>query len=182
ARMAITHPDLVSHLIVISSGGTAPILGGDADKGWVDAANRAYAYQGETLGEDEIIAAKRKGYRVFDDRLERILRENYRRAQTTGEVEIFRNLPIEETDQLLFTQLQKVHLEPYFHQIRCPAMLIWSSEDATVPVSRGVRLREMIPHADLHVLADAGHPVMHDRAEAVNDLLRRFCGMKDRSR
>ncbi|MGE3149021.1 MAG: alpha/beta fold hydrolase [Pseudorhodoplanes sp.] len=174
-KMALENPDLVSHLIIMCSGGTAPVLGGDADKAWVDAATKAYSYYSDALTEDQFVEVKRRGYRVFDSRLEQIIRANYRRAVETGEAEIFRHLPIEETDQFLFTKLQKVHLEPYLDQIKCPTMLIWASDDATVPVARGVKLREQLPHADFHVLANSGHPVMHDRADGVNDLLRSFC-------
>jgi pimeloyl-ACP methyl ester carboxylesterase len=176
ARMAITHPDLVSHLVIMSSGATAPLLGGDADKPWVEASKAAYRYQGRVLTEDEFIAAKRAGYRVFDARLEAILRENYRRALGTGEARIFQSLPLAETDPLLYMQLQTAHIAPHLGKIKCPTLLIWSTEDTTVTVARGVRLREMLPRADLHLLADAGHPVMHDRADAVNALLRSFAG------
>ena len=41
-RIAITAPHLASRLVIVTSGATAPYLGGDADREWMDAAAAAY--------------------------------------------------------------------------------------------------------------------------------------------
>lgn len=55
-----------------------------------------------------------------------------------------------------------------------PAMLMHGRDDRIVPSSDGALLAELLPHADLHVFADAGHWFQNERASAVNGLVRDF--------
>jgi pimeloyl-ACP methyl ester carboxylesterase len=49
---------------------------------------------------------------------------------------------------------------------------MWSGDDPTVPVERGLALRRLLPRADMHVFARAQHMLMLDRAQSFNQVLR----------
>lgn len=53
-------------------------------------------------------------------------------------------------------------------------LAMWGDEDRIVPPVHAERLREVIPHLELEVIADAGHTVNFDRPAPVNDRLIRF--------
>jgi pimeloyl-ACP methyl ester carboxylesterase len=49
---------------------------------------------------------------------------------------------------------------------------MWSADDPTVPVERGLALQRLMPRSDMHVFSRAQHMLMHDRSEAFNSVLR----------
>lgn len=55
-----------------------------------------------------------------------------------------------------------------------PSLLIHGREDRIVPSTDGAKLAELMPHADLHVLAGTGHWFQLERAATVNLLITDF--------
>jgi 2-hydroxymuconate-semialdehyde hydrolase len=55
-----------------------------------------------------------------------------------------------------------------------PVLLLHGREDRIVPADNGLRLAELLPHADLHLLADTGHWLQIERARTVNTLVADF--------
>ncbi|MEV0109889.1 hypothetical protein AB0H42_26610 [Nocardia sp. NPDC050799] len=45
---------------------------------------------------------------------------------------------------------------------RIPVQLLWGREDCVLPPEYGHWLDEHIPHARLHWIGDAGHPLQED--------------------
>jgi pimeloyl-ACP methyl ester carboxylesterase len=174
--MAIVRPSLARGVVIVTSGGTSPKLGGDADLGWMNASRHAYDYRGLTESEDAYIAGNSRLCRVSDPEYEAVVRDAFRRANERGQVEIFRNLPESETDYLQYANLQERHIHPHLATLTAPTLLIWATEDHTVPVERGLKLMRMIPNADIHVLSGASHMVMFDRTAAFNGVLASWCG------
>jgi pimeloyl-ACP methyl ester carboxylesterase len=48
-----------------------------------------------------------------------------------------------------------------------PALILWGEADPWIPVERGRELARLIPHAELHTIAGAGHLVQEDAPGAV---------------
>lgn len=55
-----------------------------------------------------------------------------------------------------------------------PAMVIGGELDRITPVAMSHRIADLLPDAELHVLADAGHQLMLERPAELADLLDRF--------
>ncbi len=174
-RLAIVAPHLASRLVIVTSGATAPYLGGDADREWKAAAEAAYNDPSRFDSEDAFVRTSARLSRVEDPRFEAILRENYRRAVAVGQDRMFREMPVEDRDYDTYVKLQEEHLFPHLDALGVPTLVVWAENDATVPVARGLELLERIPGAELHLFRDAAHNVMHDQAEGFNRLLRSWC-------
>jgi pimeloyl-ACP methyl ester carboxylesterase len=175
ARMAILRPDLVDKLAIVTSGATAPRLGGDLDRAWMEASKAAYSYAEGCDSEEGFIHTSAKLSLSVDSRLEQLWRESYRRARAAGQVEMWRRLPPQARDPASYVRLQEETIHPHLGRLRMPVLLIWAARDATVPVERALALMELIPHADLHVFGAAAHMVMHDRMADFNRLLEGWC-------
>ena len=104
-----------------------------------------------------------------------MLRDNYRHAKLTGNIDLFLDLPASETDPAEYVKLQEQWLFPHLDALHLPTLLVWAAEDETVPVERGLALMALLPCADLHVFGGARHMVMHDRAEDFARLLSSWC-------
>ncbi len=174
-RIAILRPSLVAKLVIVTSGGTAPRLGGELDCDWIAASKAAYDYKSGADTEDGFIRTNSSLSKIADAHFERVLRENYRRAVASRQIEMFRRRPPEETDPERYVQLQEKYIHPYLSQLAMPVLIVWAAEDPTVPVERAVCLMRLIPHADLHVFGGASHMVMFDRREGFNGLLASWC-------
>ena len=61
-------------------------------------------------------------------------------------------------------------------QIKNPTLIIWGRQDESSFVSRGLKLFELIPGAQMHIFDKAGHFVFVDQTKAFNRLLITFCG------
>jgi pimeloyl-ACP methyl ester carboxylesterase len=57
---------------------------------------------------------------------------------------------------------------PYLGRVSAPTLIIWGSDDALVPLSVGLLLRQEIPDAQLLVLDGAGHVPMFERPAQFN--------------
>lgn len=88
---------------------------------------------------------------------------------------MFANLPASDKDYQKYGELQQKYVLPHLVDLNIPALLIWSTDDGTVPVSRGLKLLEAMPSAELHVIRDAAHNVMHDQSTKFNRVLTNFC-------
>ncbi|MEX2297516.1 MAG: alpha/beta hydrolase [Dongiaceae bacterium] len=176
ARMAIVRPSLARKLVLVTTGGTAPRLGGEADRGWMEASSHAYDFRALTENEESYVAGNNRLGKLQDAEYEAIVRDAYRRAAARDQLEIFRNLPEAETDFLKYVELQEKHIHPHLASLTMKTLLIWATEDRTVPVERGLALMRLIPNADMHVLGGASHMVMLDRTDDFNRLLLAWCG------
>ena len=175
ARIAIVAPKLASRIVLVTTGGTSPYLGGDADKAWMEASRKAYHSPGALDDEDAYVRANGHLGRTSDPEFEAILRENYRHAMAIGQDKLFASMPAKDADLNLYGDLQKEYVLPFLPDLEIPILLIWATDDATVPVARGLKLLECAPNAELHIFRDAAHNVMHDQAEGFNRLLRGWC-------
>ena len=178
-RLAIVQPELAAKIVIVTSGGTAPYLGGEADAAWIAAAKAAYNDPSRFDSADAYVRASGHLSRVADERFEKILRENYQLALDSGQAELFRNIPKTDTDYRAYERLQQDHIFPYLADFDKPTLLVWAEEDQTVPIARGLKLMERIANAEFHVFRGAAHNVMHDQADGFNRLLRGWCKSRD---
>ena len=66
-----------------------------------------------------------------------------------------------------FLNVIREDLSEAAQQISVPTLLVWGSADTETPVTDGERLKEMMPHATLEVIAGADHFVHKAQAERV---------------
>jgi len=59
-------------------------------------------------------------------------------------------------------------------QRQIPTLVIWGREDRSIPVSRGLKLQALLPHARLEIVEGAGHAVNVEAAERFNRLVGEF--------
>lgn len=169
--IALNAPELVSKLILLTSGGTAPPFGDARDQSWMEASDALYDYRRTTPTADELIAGLKKLLKRWDASIEAQARASHADAAAKGQFEMLANAPAAEKDYRLYTKLQEAHIHPRLKDLACPTLLLWSRNDATVPVGRGLLLLDMIRQADFHVLADTAHSLMIDRPDAVNGII-----------
>ena len=155
ARIAILAPAHASSLVFVTTGGTAP-------------------YFDRLVSEDRFVASNGHLSRHHDPVLEQLMRANYRRGIATGQDRIFANMPRAETDFAIYRRLQDEYVLPYLPDLDIPTLLIWSANDATVPVARAELLLEHLRLGQLTVIDDAAHNVMVDQAAAFNETIRNF--------
>jgi pimeloyl-ACP methyl ester carboxylesterase len=55
-----------------------------------------------------------------------------------------------------------------------PVLLLWGREDQTIPLADIELVQKMIPSAEFHPIAEAGHIPQYERPEIVNPLLIEF--------
>jgi len=55
-----------------------------------------------------------------------------------------------------------------------PTMIVWGAEDALIPPAFGPEWQSLIPGSDLRTYPDAGHLVLDESAQAVDDIAQ-FC-------
>jgi pimeloyl-ACP methyl ester carboxylesterase len=59
-------------------------------------------------------------------------------------------------------------------QIGCPTLVVWGRQDRLVPVADGIEYERMIPDARLLIMEDTGHLPMAERPVAFNDAVAEF--------
>ena len=59
-------------------------------------------------------------------------------------------------------------------QITQQTLIIWGRDDRFLPMAQGAAAAEAMPHAELHVIPEAGHVPFFDQSQAFNDVLIRF--------
>jgi len=176
SHMAITQPHRVARLVVITSGGTAPRLGGALDEPWMAASADAYGFTEAMENEDGFMASMDKFLYAPDEEFLGIIRSNYIHARTSGNLGLFRDRATAEPNPAPYTALQEAHIHPHLPSLDVPALLVWANNDATVPVERGLRLMELFGDGHMHVFDKAKHMVMIDQAAKFNSLLLGWCG------
>jgi pimeloyl-ACP methyl ester carboxylesterase len=65
-------------------------------------------------------------------------------------------------------------IEGMYPQLDLPVLVVWGEEDSWIPVDRGHRLSELIPGAELRIIAGAGHLIQLDQPEALAATLTRW--------
>jgi pimeloyl-ACP methyl ester carboxylesterase len=170
AMLALDNPDLVEKVVVVSSGATAPRLGGAQDRSWQDAAARAYDVLEGCETEDDFLRTNASLSVKNPAEFVEILRKNYREARRRGQLERFKEAARSRGDTD-YTRIQEDYLLPRLGAMQAELFLAWSGQDDTVPVARGIKLLERAPQADMHIFADAAHMVMVDRPHEFNYVL-----------
>jgi pimeloyl-ACP methyl ester carboxylesterase len=175
-RIAIEQPDRVAKLIVVTSGGTAPRLGGDRDLPWMAASKRAYDFTSRMAHEEIFLETAQNSTFTRDEEFMEMMKENYSQAKKSGNFDIIRKASEQETKPKPYTRLQEEHIHPFLPSLAVPTLLVWANNDGTVPVERGLRLMELIVDCEMHVFDKARHMVMVDQAEKFSRLLLTWCG------
>ena len=171
-KIAIDCAARVEKLVLVASGATAPLLGGDRDRAGMQAAREAYNWELEASCERAFIANFKRSMFYYPQRVDdHLLSANYREAQRTGNVELYLNLPPDVADETLYYAAARQHIHPYLSALEVETLLVWARDDATVPIERGVALMDMLPNAEMHILNHAKHMVMIDASERFNRLL-----------
>ncbi len=176
ARIAIEQPGRVARLVVVTSGGTAPRLGGDRDVAWQAASRRAYDFATRMATEDVFLETARNSIFSHDAEFMKHMKENYGQARRSGSFDMFRKKSEQESTAQPYWHLQEQHIHPHLPSLATPTLLVWANNDDTVPVERGIRLMELIGDCEMHVFDKARHMVMVDQAEKFNRLLLTWCG------
>jgi pimeloyl-ACP methyl ester carboxylesterase len=170
AMLAHEKPELVTKVVVVSSGATSPRLGGEEDRSWQAAASAAYNVLDGCETEEDFLRTNARLSTKNPPEFIRILKGNYRLACESGQLQRFKEAA-RKKDDTDYTQIQEDHLRPHLPSLRAELFIAWSGCDETVPVARGIKLLERAPQADMHIFADAGHMVMIDRPHDFNRIL-----------
>lgn len=72
-------------------------------------------------------------------------------------------------------------LSPHLPLIVAPTLLLWGDHDPISPVAVGERLRALLPHASLKVIAGADHDLAQHHVELVATLIKQHCTESDLS-
>lgn len=54
-------------------------------------------------------------------------------------------------------RLHDPHLPKWLHRIDVPVKIVWGREDRILPVAFSKELKRLMPHAEVHILENAGH-------------------------
>ena len=175
-KIAVDHPERVAKLVIVASGATAPRFGDARDQPWIDAANEAYDWELESSSEGAFVENFKRSM-LFHPELadEQRLGDNFRLAKESGNMNLYLNLPPEVADLDTYYSMSEKHIHPYLASLSVETLLVWANNDPTVPVERGLRLQEMIPGSDMHILDQAKHMLMIDQSAAFNRLLLGIC-------
>lgn len=171
ARLALLRPERIARIVIAASGGTAPRLGGALDKDWMQAATKTYDYLQRTTSEEVFVATEDRLRARKDPEFEALLRENFRYALRSGNVEMFRSKARNKPGYEDYTELSERLVLQHADRLTLPTLLVWGGADATVPVARGEALASRLPQSRLEVLDGAGHWVMHDAQARFNRLI-----------
>lgn len=175
-KIAVDHPQRVAKLVIVASGATAPRWGDERDQAWIDAANEAYDWALESSSEDAFVENFKRSMLFYPELAdEQRLRENFRLSRKSGNMNLYLNLPPEVADLNIYYSMSEQHIHPHLSSLNVETLLVWANNDPTVPVERGLRLRQMIPGADMHILDHAKHMLMIDQSTAFNRLLLGVC-------
>ncbi|WP_137387620.1 alpha/beta fold hydrolase [Rhodoligotrophos defluvii] len=175
-KLALDNPGRISRLVVVTSGGTSPRLGGDEDRAWQEASAEAYDYVGRSVDEETFVRSEGHLRYRADPPFEALLRENFRLAKSSGNLACFLNLAKQRPSYGDYTSVQEQHILPHLGRLGTPALLVWGGADATVPVARGLKLAALIRHSEMHIFPHAGHWVMHEASDDFNRLLGSWLG------
>ena len=172
SKISVDHPQRVEKLVIVTSGNTAPRLGDERDKVWMQASQDAYKWEVAASSEQAFIDNFKRGMLYHPERIDDdMLGANYREAKRSGNMRNYLNLPPGESDPELYYGLAPQHIHPQFPHSKVESLLIWAKDDPTVPVERGLLLMEMIPNVEMHIFNQAKHMVMTDASAGFNRLI-----------
>jgi pimeloyl-ACP methyl ester carboxylesterase len=69
---------------------------------------------------------------------------------------------------------KRENLRDILHQVRCPVLLVWGTEDSITPPVIAHDFKEQIPHAELHFIRECGHAPNIERPEELNRIVEQF--------
>ena len=65
-------------------------------------------------------------------------------------------------------------IQPLYGKISKPVLILWGREDTWIPLEKGEALHKMIPGSIFHVISDAGHLVIEEQPDRLNEKIRPF--------
>ncbi|MDG6905237.1 MAG: alpha/beta hydrolase [Nitrososphaerota archaeon] len=169
ARVALDFPELARTLVVGDSGTLAP-MGNFASNGKITHAislshnpklTKVYVrelYANLAYTKDEITDT------FIEDRLAV--------ASLPGNIEAAK---IRANSSENLDERRRLDLSSRLSNFRLPTLIIWGKQDAAAPLSRGLKLLDLIPDADFHVFDKCGHNAMIDRRDEYVSLVQDFC-------
>jgi pimeloyl-ACP methyl ester carboxylesterase len=157
ASYACEQPERVRAIALVGSMGLVPI--GDEARGRIQA-----GANNQTRGG---VATKMQRV-IFDPALvtPEMLEEEWRINNSPGALESFATL-----GQYIATDLDKEVVGEQLARAPFPVLLVWGEQDKTVPPAVGEKVRALLPHSRLALLADAAHTAYYERADDFNAVL-----------
>ena len=65
-------------------------------------------------------------------------------------------------------------IQPLYGKISKPVLILWGREDTWIPLEKGEALHEMIPGSIFHAISDAGHLVIEEQPDRLNEKILSF--------
>lgn len=65
-------------------------------------------------------------------------------------------------------------IQPLYSKISNPVLILWGREDTWIPLKKGEALHEMIPGSIFHAISDAGHLVIEEQPDRLNEKILPF--------
>ena len=164
ASYACEHPDRIRAIGLCGSMGLVPI--GDEARGRIQAGANNQTRDG--------VAAKMARV-IFDPALvtPEMLEEEWHINNSEGAKESFAAL-----GNYIASDLDKEVVGEKLTAAPFPVLLVWGSEDKTVPPTVGKMVRQKLPHSRLVVLDGAAHTPYYEKAEQFNRVLADFIAGK----
>jgi len=69
-------------------------------------------------------------------------------------------------------------IQPLYGKISKPVLILWGREDTWIPLEKGEALHEMIPGSIFHVIPNAGHLVIEEQPDRINEKIIPFFQIK----
>ena len=170
-RAAILAPETAGRLVLVAPGSSAPMLGGNADQEWLTTADHAYDYRAHSDNEDDFVEVNHRIFFTPAADFDAVLRENYHRSVASEQLATVNGGASNSWNEEAYNRIQEKYIHPFIDKLPVPILLLWAAEDGTVPVARGIKMLEMIPHAEMHIFNRARHMVMFDQSEGFNGLI-----------
>jgi 4,5:9,10-diseco-3-hydroxy-5,9,17-trioxoandrosta-1(10),2-diene-4-oate hydrolase len=153
-QLALTHPELVSKLVLMAPGGLE-------ERETYMKMEGIRTMMSVFLSKDGISRdGMRKvfGLQLYDQRLltDEIVEERFQIA--------------EHQPKRVLTSLNVPHLTPRLGDIRCPVFALWGVNDKFCPVSGAMRIAESCQRARVMLLSECGHWVMVEHTDLFNRL------------
>mgnify|MGYP000638223878 CR=1 FL=1 len=76
---------------------------------------------------------------------------------------------------LIKERIVSCDLSSYAKKIQTPTLILWGSDDSTLPLRIGIKLHKLIRDSVFHVFPTATHSVAEERFSEVNKIIKDFC-------
>lgn len=77
--------------------------------------------------------------------------------------------------RLLWERPYHPRLARRLHRIRCPVLIVWGAQDRLIPPAYAQAYQQLMPQAQIHLIADCGHLPMFEKEAEFASVVRRFC-------